>query len=159
MSMPETNRRPINEPIRVYAPSRGNLAMQPDYVPATRVAEPVRKPARRPQTTERPLVDPKTTRKRRTLAQVWRAYGVTPKLIAVAYICVAAASMLFMLKRYNRISSVQRDINKLHGQIQELEFAVERTNNEYMSSIDIGAAQNAARDAGMVYPGAAGIGD
>ncbi len=156
MSMPETNRRPINEPIRVYAPSRGNLAEQPEYSPVTRVAEPVRRPSRRPQPDQRPLVSPKTAKKRRSLAEVWRAYKVTPKAAAVLCILLAAAAMLFVLRRYDRITAVQHEIIDLGNRIEQLQNEVERTGNEYNSSIDINAAHEAARAAGMVYPG---IGD
>gem|GEM_PF-274513 len=159
MSMPETNRRPVNEPIRVYAPSRGNLAVKSEAAPATRVAEPARRPVRRPAPQTRPLVDPKQAQKRRTLADVWRAYKITPKLFAVLCVGAAAASLLFMMKRYSRISAVQREINELSGRIVEMEKGVERTDIEYMFSIDIGAAHDAARQAGMVYPVAEGIGD
>lgn len=158
MSMPEANRRTVERPIRVYAPSRGNLALQPEPVPSTRVAEPVRRPVRKPQPAQRPLVLPQTKKHRRTLADIWKAYKVTPKLIALLCVFIAAGSMLFMVRRFSRISAMQTDINRLSGKISELESSIEKDNVEYMFSIDIGAAHNAARAAGMVYPDSGNIG-
>lgn len=159
MSMPEANRRTVERPIRVYAPSRGNLALQPEAVPATRVAEPARRPVRKPQPAERPAVRTETKKQRRTLAQIWKAYKVTPKIIAVCCVCLAAGAMLFMVRRYSRIASVQSDINRLSSQISQLESSIEKTNVDYMFSIDIGAAHNAARAAGMVYPDSESFGN
>ena len=159
MSMPEASKRTVERPIRVYAPSRGNLALQPEAVPQTRVAEPVRRPVRKPQPAERPLVKPGTQKSRRTFAEVWRAYNVTPKLMAVLCVCAAAGAMLFMVRRYSRISAMQSDINKLSQQISEMESHIEKANVDYMFSIDIDAAHNAARAAGMVYPDSESFGN
>ena len=74
-------------------------------------------------------------------------------------ICMAAAALMFVMKRYDRITEVQREIIDLGDRIEEMENAVERTGNEYMSSININAAHSAARNAGMVYPGATGSGN
>ena len=120
---------------------------------------PARKPIRKPQPAERPLVDPKQQRRTRTLGEIWKAYRITPKLLATACVCLAAAAMLFMVKRYSRIAAVQSDINKLSGRITEMENSIEKTNVDYMFSIDIGAAHNAAREAGMVYPDSGSFGD
>lgn len=159
MSMPEVNRRTADQPIRVYAPSRGNLALQPDAAPATRVAEPIRRPARKPAPAERPLVSPKQKRQTRTLGEIWRAYNITPKLFATVCVCLAAGAMLFMIRRYSRIAAVQSDINRLSKQITEMENSIDKTNVDYMFSIDIDAAHNAARAAGMVYPDSGSFGD
>ena len=94
MSMPEANRRNTpNEPIRVYAPSRGNLAMRPEAVPATRVAE----PARRPNPTVRPHRKGQEAPARRTLAQLWREYKVAPVLAVFCCIFAAAGALLVMI--------------------------------------------------------------
>ncbi len=159
MSMPEANRRNTpNEPIRVYAPSRGNLAIQPERNPATRVAEPVRRPRQEPAV--RPLTPGKdaVSPSHRRFAQIWREYRVTPKLAAFACVCLAAGAMLFMLRRYSRISAVQRDINSLSKEITRMEDSIEQANVSFMSSVDIGAAHDAATEAGMVYPGADSFG-
>ena len=156
MSMPE-NRRNTTEPIRVYAPSRGNLAIQPERIPSTRVAEPARRP--RPETTVRPLRKGSESPASRNLLKLWRDWRIAPKLAAFVCVCLAAAAMLFMLRRYSRISAVQTDINKLSKQIAQMEDSIERANVNYMSSIDIGAAHDAATEAGMVYPGAGSYGN
>ena len=159
MSMPEASKRTVERPIRVYAPSRGNLALAPEAVPSTRVAEPVRRPVRKPQPAARPAERPESKKQRRTLIDILRAYKVLPKLLAVLCVCLAAGAMLFMIRRYSRIAAVQSDINELNVRIAELESEIDKANVDYMFSIDIDAAHDAARAAGMVYPDSGSFGN
>lgn len=149
MSMPETNRRKSLDTIRVYAPSRGNLAIQSESLPYTRVAEP--SPVR-PAPGRRPTLVPKApAKKRRTLADTLREYKVLPKAAAIACILSMAFALIFMLSGFNDISAAQKEINKLNQRVSEMESVVEKTNVDYLFSIDIGAARAAAGEAGMTY--------
>ncbi|MCR5808462.1 MAG: hypothetical protein K6G56_02755 [Clostridiales bacterium] len=149
MSMPENNRGRKNlDAIRVYAPSRGNLAVSSEALPYTRVAEPLPKtePRRRPV-----LVPNAPAKKRRTLADLLREYKFLPKLGAVVCVLAVAFSLIVMLSGFNSISAAQKDLNSLSKRVSEMENVVEKTNVEYLFSIDIGSAHDAATAAGMSY--------
>lgn len=146
------------EDLRVFAPGRtvtnGNLALNSEALPRTRIAEPKpAQPARRPQ-----LVPVRPKEKRRTLAQVIREYRVIPKTFAVAAVLAAAFALIFMISGFNNISAVQKDINRLSNKVSEMERAVEKTNVDLLFSIDAGAAHEAAQNAGMDYPTAQNFG-
>lgn len=146
-----------HETIRVYAPSRGNLALAPEAAPRTRVAaEPVKKPRRSPAPKQ---AVPEAKVRRRTLAETMRAYKVLPKFAAVLCVGIATSAMLFVIMRYSRISSAYNEVNELSSQIENMEKAVEKANVDYLFSIDIDAAHDAARAAGMVYPTVDNISD
>ena len=148
MSMPDSNKRAAsNHPLRVYAPSRGNLAIQ-EAVPATRVAE----PARRPNPAVRPDRRPVEEQRPRSLVQLWRDYKVGPKLAIFCCVFAVAGALLFTVRRYSRISAVQSDINELKAQIEQMEITLDSIDVEYMSGVNINAAHSAAEQAGMVYP-------
>ena len=155
MSMPETNRRKSLDAIRVYAPSRGNLAVKSEALPYTRVAEPVpAEPRRRPQ-----LVPAAPAKRRRTLLETLREYKALPKTAAVVMVLAVAFALIVTISGFNTISAAQKEINALNKRVAEMENVVERTNVEYLFSIDIGSAHDAANAAGMAYPGSGNIGD
>lgn len=149
MSMPETERRRNLDALRVYAPSRGNLAIKSEALPATRVAEPSpsREPRRRPT-----LVPRKPAVRRRTLADVLRENKVLPKTAAVVCVLAMAMALIVMLSGYNNISAAQKEINSLSKRVDDMESVVEKTNVEYLFAIDAGSAHDAASEAGMNYP-------
>lgn len=151
MSMPETNKRKNLDVLRVYAPSRGNLAIDMETLPRTHVAEPVRKPAPRHP---RPYLVPEKAPevRRRTLADILREYKVAPKLGFVALAVAVAFAFIVMLSGYNDISAAQKRINALDEQVSRLQSAVEKTKVDYLFSIDLGSAREAATQAGMTYP-------
>lgn len=155
MSMPETNRKKSLDAIRVYAPSHGNLAIETEALPYTRVAEPLPRtePRRRPY-----LVPNAPQPRRRTLADILREYKVLPK--AAAFVCVAAMAfaLIVMLSGYNNIAAAQKEINSLNKRVAEMENLVEKTNVDYLFSVDINSAHDAAREAGMTYPVTGSIG-
>lgn len=150
MSMPETNRRKNIDALRVYAPSRGNLAIDTESLPRTHVAEPAHKPEpRRP----RPYLVPKAPEtRRRTLADILREYKVIPKAGFVALVLAVAFALIIMLSGYNDISAAQKRINALDSKVSELQSAVDKTKVDYLFSIDLGSAREAAAQAGMTYP-------
>lgn len=151
MSMPEPNRRRNLDAIRVYAPSRGNLAIDTESLPRTRVAEPVKKPEpRRP----RPYLVPKQAPavRRRTLADILREYKVAPKAGFVALVVAVAFALIVLLSGYNDLSAAQKRINALDDQVTKLQSVVEKTKVDYLFSIDLGSAREAATQAGMTYP-------
>lgn len=139
--------------IRVYAPSRGNLALQSEALPRTRVAEPKPYPERRPKLTP---VAPRP--KRRTLAQILREYKVFPKLAAVICIAAIAAALIITVSGFNTISETQKEINRLSKKVSEMEKTVEKTGVDLLFSIDLSAAHEAARANGMSYPTAQNYG-
>ena len=152
MSTGNANRSSVEE-IRVYAPSRGNLALKAETLPRTRVAEPL------PDRPSRPRLRPvKPRQKRRTAIGLLRDYKVIPKTAAVAAVLVVAFAMIFMISGFSGISAAQKQINKLEKQISELESAVEKTNVDLLFSIDAESAHEAARNAGMSYPTSANFG-
>ena len=63
-----------------------------------------------------------------------------------------------MIHGYNGISAAQREINSLSKQVAEMEGVVEKTNVEYLFSIDVSSARDAAGAAGMTYSRAGGSG-
>ncbi len=151
------DKQKANDTIRVYAPSRGNLALSTEAAPKTRVAaEPVRNPERKPHEVLTPRKAERV--QRRTLWQLMADYKVIPKTFAVVCVGAVAASMLFVMTRYNAISAAYTRTNELAAEVEALEKEVERTNVDYLFSIDIGAAHAAAKAAGMVYPTADNIG-
>ncbi len=155
MSTPETNKRKSLEALRVYAPSRGNLAIESEALPYTRVAEPA--PGYEPR--RRPTLVPKApARKKRTLAQVLRENKVVSKLAAVGCVLAVAMALIVMISGYKNISAAQKEINELSKRVSEMESSVEKTNVEYLFSIDVGSATDAAGSAGMTYPAAGGAG-
>lgn len=149
MGMPETSKeRKSLEAIRVYAPSRGNLAVSSEALPYTRVAEPLPKtePRRRPV-----IVPSAPAKERRSLIDTAREYKLLPKLAAFLCVLAMAFSLIVMLSGYNRISAAQKDLNSLNKRVTEMENVVEKTNVEYLFSIDVGSAHDAASAAGMSY--------
>lgn len=159
MSTGNANRYQEDE-FRVFAPGRstttvnGNLAMKPEALPRTRVAEPLpARPERRPH-----LVPVRPKEKRRTLPQLIRDYKVVPKTMAAAVVLAMAFAMIFMISGFNNISVAQKEINRLSKKVSEMESAVEKTGVDLLFSIDAGAAHDAARDAGMSYPTARNYG-
>ncbi len=155
MSMPEPNKRKSLEALRVYAPSRGNLAIESESLPYTRVAEPLPKtsPRRRPA-----LVPKAPAERRRSLAEVFRANKVLAKTTAVIGILAVALALLVMISGYNKITAAQKEINNLSREVSEMESSVEKANIEYLFSIDIGSAHDAANAAGMRYPVSGNVG-
>ena len=157
MSMPETTGKRKNlEALRVYAPSRGSLAIDSEALPYTRVAEPApaRSPRRRPS-----LVPVAPAEKRRTLADVVRENKLIAKAASVICVLAAAFALIVMLHGYNGISAAQKEINELSGRVTKMESVVEKTNVEYLFSIDVGSARDAAGAAGMTYSGIGGSGN
>ena len=154
MSMPETNRRKSLDAIRVYAPSHGNLAVETEALPYTRVAEPLPKTEPR----RRPYLVPQPQHKRHTLADTLREYKVLPKVGAFACVVAMALALIVMLSGYNTIAAAQKEINSLTKRVSEMESLVEKANVDYLFSIDINSAHDAARAAGMSYPAAGNIG-
>ena len=149
MAMPETNRRKNIDALRVYAPSRGNLAIESEALPYTRVAEPSPKYSPR-----RPKLVPvkKPAVKKQTFADVLRENKVLSKVLAVGCVLAVALALIVMLSGYNSISAAQRDINSLSKRVDDMMSSVEKTNVEYLFSIDVGSAHDAAGSAGMFYP-------
>ena len=157
MSMPETTGKRKNlEALRVYAPSRGNLAIDSEALPYTRVAEPApaRQPRRRPA-----LVPVAPAQKRRTLAEVIRENKRIAKSVSVICVLAAAFALIVMLHGYNDISAAQKEINELSTRVSDMEGVVEKANVEYLFSIDVGSAREAAGTAGMTYSGIGGSGN
>ena len=135
--------------LRVYAPSRGNLAYQSEAIPHVRTAEPapdrpIRKPDLRP-------VAPRP--RRRSLFELLRDYKILPKIAAVAAILAVAGVLIVTVSGYNRISAAKRENNKLSKKVIEMEKAVEKAKVDLLFSIDQEAAQEAAQEAGMQYSG------
>ena len=149
MGMPETSRERKNlEAIRVYAPSRGSLAVSSEALPYTRVAEPLPKTEPR----RRPVIVPAAPKEeRRSLLDTMREYKLLPKLAAFICVVAMAFSLIVMLSGYNAVSAAQKDLNSLNKRVTEMENVVEKTNVEYLFSIDIGSAHDAAAAAGMSY--------
>ncbi|MCR5611960.1 MAG: hypothetical protein K6F68_09070 [Clostridiales bacterium] len=140
--------------LRVYAPSRGNLALKSEALPRTRVAEPKPyEPVRRPKLTP---VAPRP--KRKTLLEVLREYKFLPKTLAVVVILAMAAALIVTISGFNNISAAQKEINNLSKKVSQMESAVEKTNVDLLFSIDIDAAHAAAEEAGMSYPTAENYG-
>ena len=157
MSMPETtNKRKNIDALRVYAPSRGNLAIESEALPYTRVAEP--SPKQQPR--RRPTLVPvrKPAQKKQTFADVLRENRVLTKVLAVGCVLAIALALIVMLSGYNSISAAQREINELSKRVAGMESSVEKTNVEYLFSIDAGSAHDAAGSAGMTYPVTGGAG-
>ena len=154
MSMPETNKRKRLEDIRVYSPSRGNLAIKSEALPYTRVAEPETAAPRRPV-----LVPAAPADKRRTLLDLLRERKVFAKTAAIACVFVAAAALIVTVSGYNNISAVQKQINDLNESVSRMQIDVKSAERTYLESIDTEAAQRAAADAGMVYPVRGGNGN
>lgn len=155
--MPETTGKRKNlEALRVYAPSRGNLAIDSEALPYTRVAEPApARPARR-----RPsLVPAAPSQEKRTFADVVRENKLVAKVVSVVCILAAAFALIFMIHGYNGISAAQKEINELSKRVADMEGVVEKTNVEYLFSIDVGSAREAAGAAGMTYSGVGGSGN
>jgi cell division protein FtsL len=151
MSIPESNKRKSLDAIRVYAPSRGNLAIKEETLPQTHVAEP--SPRKAEPRRQRPRLVPKApAKKRRTLTQLIREFKVFPKLAFLAFVLTAAFCFLFMLSGSKDIAAAQKDINDLQEQISDLQSVVDKTNVDYLFSIDISSARGAAAAAGMAYP-------
>ena len=159
MSMPEsTNRRKNLDALRVYAPSRGNLAIDSEALPYTRVAEPTpeSKPRRRPALAP---VRNKPAVKKQSLAEAAKENKVFYKLIAVACVLAVALALIVMLSGYNSISAAQRELNDLSKRVAGMESMVEKTNVEYLFSIDAASSHEAANIAGMTYPVMGGAGN
>ena len=158
MSIPESNKRKSRDAIRVYAPSRGNLAIKEETLPVTRVAEPT--PRRQAPRRPRPHLVPKApARKRRTLTELLREFKVVPKAAFLAVVLAAAAMLLFSISGSKNIASVQKEINDLQKEITDLQSVVDKTSVDYLFSIDIGSARGAAAAAGMAYPVSGGSGN
>lgn len=156
MSIPESNKRKSLDAIRVYAPSRGNLAIKEETLPITRVAEP--SPSRPEPRRPRPRLVPKApAKKRRTFAQFVREFKVVPKAAFLTFVLAAAFMLLFSLSGSKNIAAAQREINELRNEISDLQSVVDKTSVDYLFSIDISSARGAAAAAGMSYP-AGGIG-
>lgn len=155
MSMPETNKKKSLDAIRVYAPSRGNLAIESEALPYTRVAEPA--PAAAPRRPK--LVPLAPAKKRHTLLDTVREYKVLPKTGAVALILAMAFALIFTLSGFNNISAAQKEINSLTKQVSEMEKGVEKANVDLLFALDPAAAHDAARAAGMSYPGTGSLGN
>ena len=121
-----------------------------------RVAEPApaRSPRRRPS-----LVPVAPAKKRRTLADVVRENKLIAKAASVICVLAAAFALIVMLHGYNGISAAQKEINELSGRVTKMEGVVEKTNVEYLFSIDVGSARDAAGAAGMTYSGIGGSGN
>ena len=155
MSMPESNKKKSLDAIRVYAPSRGSLALDSEALPYTRVAEPA--PAAAPRRPK--LVPLAPAKKRHTLLDTMREYKVLPKTAAVVCILAMAFALIFTLSGFNNISASQKEINKLSKQVSEMEKNVEKANVDLLFSLDLASAHEAARDAGMSYPGTGNAGN
>lgn len=155
MSTPETSKRRNLDTIRVYAPSRGSLAIESEALPYTRVAEPA--PGYEPR--RRPTLVPKApAKKKRSLAQVLKENRVTSKLAAVGCVLAVAMALIVMLSGYNNISAAQKEINELSKRVATMESSVEKTNVDYLFSIDDASAHEAAGSAGMTFPVSGGAG-
>ena len=150
MSMPKSNsKRKSLDDLRVYAPSRGTLAIETEALPYTRVAEPLpREPRRRPKLT----VLPKTHR--HTFADTLRENKLLQKTAAIACVFAVALALVITIMGFNRVSSAQRELNSLAKQAEKLENAVEETNIALLFSINssVGSAEDAAESAGMSFP-------
>ncbi len=158
MSMPETNKRKNLDALRVYAPSRGNLAIDSEALPYTRVAEPTHevKPRRRPALVP---AKKKPASRKRSIAQAAKENNVFYKLVAVACVLAVALALIVMLSGYNSISAAQRELNELSRRVAGMESMVEKTNVEYLFSIDAASSHEAANIAGMTYPVTGGAGN
>lgn len=149
MSMPEAAKRKNLDALRVYAPSRGNLAIENEALPYTRVAEPATKVDIR----HRPFIVPKPVSvPKKTIAEHIKDNHVFAKLTAVLCVCLVALSLLVMISGYNSISAAQREMNALTKRVADMESIVEKTNVEYLFSIDVNSAHEAAGSVGMIYP-------
>ena len=149
MSMPKSNssKRKSLEDLRVYAPSRGSLAIETEALPYTRVAEPLpAQPRRRPKLVALPKTE------KRTFADVLRENKVLSRAAALVCVFAVALALVFTLMGYNKVSAAQRELNALSKQATELENSVEKTNIDLLFSINAGSAQDAAEAAGMTYP-------
>lgn len=153
MSTDSSKRKSLDE-IRVYAPSRGNLALASETLPRTRVAEPSPvRPARKPR-----LVPVPAKPRRRTLSELVREYKVLPKAAAAIAILAVAFALIVTVSGFNTISATQKEINKLEKKVSDMESTVEKAGVDLLFSIDPEAAHNAAREAGMLYPTARNYG-
>lgn len=147
MSMPEpSNKRKSLDTLRVYAPSRGSLAVETEALPLTRVAEPLPARQRRPKLVALPQ------KKRRTFADVLREHKVLQRAAMLVSIFAVAFALVVTVSGYNRISAAQRDLNSLSKQAEELKNSVEQTNIDLLFSISSASPQDAAEAAGMSYP-------
>ena len=145
MSMPEpSNKRKSLDTLRVYAPSRGSLAVETEALPVTRVAEPLPARQRRPKLVALPQ------KKRRTFADVLREHKVLQR--AAMLVSIFAVAFALVVSGYNRISAAQRDLNSLSKQAEKLKNSVEQTNIDLLFSISSASPQDAAEAAGMSYP-------
>ncbi len=133
----------INENLRVYAPSRGNLAVDMNAIPATRIAKQQEPESHR---------NNKPRREHRSLLQLMREHKVLPRTVAVLSICAVMGVMLFVMSRYNAIAQGHSELNELSERIEMMQQQVEKANVDYLFAIDINAARDAARSAGMEYP-------
>ncbi len=156
--MAESNRyysKNASEPIRVFAQSSGTSALKAEAAVHTRLAA---QPAYMPEPYRSPLPHRAPERKeaskpqRLPLKQLLKRYKVAPKVFAVFVICSLAAMALFVVFQNERISRVQHELNSLNKQIAASENLLEEANVEYLFSIDVEAARDAAQSAGMVLP-------
>lgn len=154
MSMPETNRRKRLEDIRVYSPSRGNLAIKSEALPYTRVAEPEKAVPHRPV-----LVPTAPAEKKLSVLDRIRERRLFAKAAAIVCVFVAAAALIITVSGYNNISAVQKQINELNESVSQMQVNVNSAERTYLESIDTEAAQRAAADAGMSYPVRGGNGN
>lgn len=153
MSMPETNKRKRLEDIRVYSPSRGNLAIKSEALPQPLLAEPEKAP-RRPV-----LVPVAPAPEKRSLLDILRENKLLTKAAALICVFAAAAALIITVAGYNNISAVQKQINELNESVSEMQVNVQNAERSYLMSIDTEAAQEAATDAGMRYPVRGGNGN
>lgn len=153
MSMPNANRRNNEQEsfdeLRVFAPSRGNLAVKEESLPYTHVAEPVTVPMK-----PRRVKSPKKE-ERVTVAMFLRNAKAMKKVCITAVVLAVAAALIITVSGYNRIAEEQKRINALRDRVEELSVIVE-TDSKF--PVDFGAARQAAQDAGMVYPSSANYG-
>lgn len=141
-----------NQPMRVYAPNSGSLALKEEYAYyGTRLAE------TRPQRSEPTPIKPQPSRRTPPkkahvpLSQILRQNKVGVKLLALACVATVAFTALFVVLRFATISSAQRELNSLDNEIANTNKMLEEVNRDYLFSLDIAAARNAAEAAGMMH--------
>ncbi|MCH5278606.1 MAG: hypothetical protein J1E60_02325 [Christensenellaceae bacterium] len=146
----EVRTRANVEPMRVYAPSMGQLAYKTDtaYSSARLAAQPVRRVEPTPAA-PKPRRVQKPNKQHVPLSEFLRVNHVYSRVAACALVAAVAVAALFTLLGYESISNAQKEINHLNKQIEQTNTLLDELNMEYLFSLDVTAAQAAAEAAGM----------
>ena len=136
----QENREYYYAPVtRVYSHGATAVAAQPAYRP-------------QPREEQQPEVAPVQRPKQQQKVQAQPATSPLQRVLATILICALAASLLFVLLRYERIADEYAVVNELKSDIEEANLSLAALNVELQLAVSLDNAKEVAQRMGMDYP-------